>query len=164
MPRRSIVWAAVAFSLGLLCIASMLWYARGQWLAPLDDVYIGLTYSRNLLSGAAFRFNVGDPPSTGATSLLYMLLTAPIAAWAGDSAILIISLVALNAILLLWSCRMVFSLAAGLMPRALAGWCVFAFLLSGPVVWGTFCGLDTGLAIALVLAFWLACSKAAISR
>lgn len=45
-------------------------------LLPLDDSYIHLQYGWQAAQGHFLQYNTGDHPSTGATSLLYMLLIA----------------------------------------------------------------------------------------
>jgi hypothetical protein len=42
--------------------------------APLDDTFIHLQYGRQIGEGEWFRYNDGDPVSTGASSFLYALL------------------------------------------------------------------------------------------
>jgi hypothetical protein len=50
--------------------------ADGVPALALDDAYIHLQYGWQAGHGHFLQYNTGDPPSTGATSLLYMLLLA----------------------------------------------------------------------------------------
>ncbi len=153
--KIQVMWALLSASLAVACVASTLLYTRGVWLAPLDDAYIALTHARQLFLGFPFTFNGGDPPSAGAANLLYTCLLAPLAAVAGrHDAALLIGLVTLNAVLLWWSCRSIWHLAVQLLPVWMAHTVVLALMMSGPVIWGFFCGMDTGLMIALTLALW----------
>ncbi len=49
----------------------------GVLVAPLDDTYIHLQYARSIGEGHPFRYHAGDAPSSGASSLVYVLLLAP---------------------------------------------------------------------------------------
>lgn len=65
----------VALLLGGLFLANSLLTERGAIL-PLDDAYIHLQYGAQAAQGHFLQYNTGDVPTTGATSLLYMLLIA----------------------------------------------------------------------------------------
>ena len=147
------LWGVAATLLAAACFASSWWYTRGRFLAPLDDVYIILAYARQLALGEPFRFNHGDPASTGATSMLYTVILSPLAVVGGrHEAVLLAGVIALNAALLWWSCRSAWLIAIRIMEPWLAGAAVLALLASGPIIWAFFCGLDTGLMTALTLA------------
>jgi hypothetical protein len=45
--------------------------------ATLDDSFIHFQYARAIAEGHPFRYHAGDPPTTGATSLLWPALLAP---------------------------------------------------------------------------------------
>lgn len=45
--------------------------------AALDDAYIHFQYARAIAEGHPFRFQAGEPPSTGGTSVLWPLVLAP---------------------------------------------------------------------------------------
>ena len=151
-PARS--WALAVIVLAVAYASSMVYFARGKWVLPLDDAYISLTYARNLLAGYPFRFNLSDPMSTGATSILYTWLLVPLCALLKGEKTLVIGIFALNAVLLWIACRTTYSLARLCIQPRMAQACVFGILLSGPITWGYFCGLDTGLMVTLTLVFW----------
>jgi hypothetical protein len=154
--RLPVLWAALAIGTALAAAASVLWHTHGRFLAPLDDAYIFLVYAGRLAGGHPFSFNPGNPASTGATSLLYTLLLSPLAAVAGRNEFAsFFGILAINTLLLWWSLRSAWLLAKHLTQDVLlVHSAVIASVLGGPMIWGFFCGLDTGLMIALTLALW----------
>lgn len=62
--------------LALAYVGTALWATEGRLGLPLDDAYIHLQYARMIASGHPLRYHPADPPSTGATSLLYPFLLA----------------------------------------------------------------------------------------
>src|SRR5919112_287968 len=71
---------ALAVLVGCLFVGTNLYYNRGDLSdnginisAPLDDTFIHLQYGRQIGEGEWFRYNDGDPVSTGASSFLYVL-------------------------------------------------------------------------------------------
>jgi hypothetical protein len=76
-----VVVLALAVLVGCLFVGTNLYYNRGDLSdngvnisAPLDDTYIHLQYGRQIGEGEWFRYNDGDPVSTGASSFLYVLV------------------------------------------------------------------------------------------
>jgi hypothetical protein len=72
---------ALAVLVGCLFVGTNLYYNRGDVSdngvnisAPLDDTFIHLQYGRQIGEGEWFRYNDGDPVSTGASSFLYVLI------------------------------------------------------------------------------------------
>lgn len=130
---------------------SVLSYSEGHWLLPLDDSYIYLTYARNLADGHLFRFNVTDPPTSGATSLLYPVLLA-LGAFIGlDGTALAVFAFCLNAgLAAALGVALYRMLTPTLMPpnAMLATLCV---LLSGPLMWGILSGMEIGACVAVFL-------------
>ncbi len=146
--------ASVAGAAALMCLGSMLFYTGGRFIAPLDDVYIALAYGRELIHGLPYRFNASDPPSTGATSILLVILASPLTLLEGNEWVPVVGLLVLNCILFWLTCIQLHAIAIRLMPASIARFAVLAVLTSGPVVWGMFCGLDTALASFLVASLW----------
>ena len=66
----------IALILALLFLYTMLSYTEGELAMPLDDTFIHFQYARQLARGRFLRYNSEDPPSTGATSLLYPFVLA----------------------------------------------------------------------------------------
>ena len=71
----SAISALIALLLSGLFIANSP-HSRQGTLLPLDDSYIHLQYGWQAAQGYFLQYNSGDAPTTGATSLLYMILLA----------------------------------------------------------------------------------------
>src|SRR5215210_6827359 len=72
---------ALAVLVGCLFVGTNLYYNRADLSdngvnisAPLDDTFTHLQYGRQIGEGQWFRYNDGDPVSTGASSFLYVLV------------------------------------------------------------------------------------------
>jgi hypothetical protein len=125
---------------------------------PLDDTYIHFQYARALAEGYPFRYNPDQPPTSGATSLLYPLLLAvgyrigfrgePLSWWA-----LLIGV-------LCWfgSAWLVYRIGSrdGSLPAHWIGLAVaVAFALTGSLGWAFMSGMETGLMVfATLLTLW----------
>jgi hypothetical protein len=163
--KRSIATLAIPFIVALAATASgllMISHAArlpdGTPALALDDSYIHLQYAWQTSQGYFLQYNTSDAPTTGATSLLYMLLLA------GGFAIGITKqampgvVLALGGILFVVGAVLLSDLArrvadeAGQKPSWLAG--LLAGLLfagSGWMAWAFFSGMETGLLILLVI-------------
>jgi hypothetical protein len=76
LGRAGIPIALAAFALAWSAITRV--YAKVHHPgASLDDAYIHFQYARAIAEGHAFRFQAGEPPTSGATSLLWPALLAP---------------------------------------------------------------------------------------
>jgi hypothetical protein len=60
----------------------MLLQTRGQWSAPLDDVFIHFDYGRSFARGYPFQWSEGNGYSSGNTSLTYPLVLG-VGSWLG---------------------------------------------------------------------------------
>lgn len=74
--------AAVAIAAGFAGWA--LYRNAGAPVFPLDDAYIHLQYARGWAQGHPLVYQAGEAPGTGATSMLWPLLLAPVAALGPD--------------------------------------------------------------------------------
>ncbi|MBM3279991.1 MAG: hypothetical protein FJY95_18240 [Candidatus Handelsmanbacteria bacterium] len=143
-------WVGAVFFLVLFC-GSMLHHTRGQLSLPLDDSFIYFQYARQLAEGHFLRYNSGDPPTTGATSLLYLLLLAP-GHWLGFHGMylavyaLLLGLGCLGASL--WLVRRV---GVSLGDEESGKGAALLLLLCGPLLWGFFSGMEIGLFTGAVL-------------
>jgi hypothetical protein len=126
-------------------------------ILPLDDAYIHFQYARALAEGHPFRYNADQPPTSGATSLLYPFLLAlgyavgftgeALAWWALGLGIL----TWFGATWLLF--RLISAESAGLTPLALGIATIFA--LHGSLAWAFVSGMETGLFLfAILLTLW----------
>jgi hypothetical protein len=155
-PGRSlIVWAGCCVAAGLtflLYASASLAAGRGQFMMPLDDVYIHFQYARQLAEGQPYVYNPGQPPTSGATSFLYPYVLAlgyrfgfqglALGAWA----------MGLGAVAFALSIRLVYAIFrqwGGGEPLALIGASLFA--LTGAVQWHFMSGMETGLVIVALL-------------
>ncbi len=68
--------AVLAVVSGLTVLSQGARLADGSAVLPLDDAYIHLQYGWQASQGHFLQYNTGDTPTTGATSLLYLLLLA----------------------------------------------------------------------------------------
>ena len=155
-PRR---WWVVVLPIVLVGVVGSMYVitafttADGRPVAPLDDAYITYQYARQIARGYPYQYNDGDPPTTGMTSPLFGLLLAGayllgftgerLVAFAMGTGVLWLGLIA-------W---LTYRLASHLTTET--GWSLTAtvlVLLSGPVQWGCFNGMETGFFTVLTLA------------
>jgi hypothetical protein len=126
--------------------------AEGAPIPPLDDTYIHLQYAKLLAHGHGFAYVPGEGYTTGATSPLYVaVLAALFRLGLGDALMtwvaLILGAAALGAT----------ALAAGLVARRLARSPLTPFvaaaavLASGPLVWNSLSGMETGVFAAALM-------------
>jgi len=142
-----------------LFVALMLWTTGGYFVAQVSDLYVIAQYAQAMAEGHPFRYNAGEAPTTGATSLLHtgVLALAHAAGARGEG--LVAFAILLGAALYLASLPLavrVGSRLAGPREGLLAGGLV---ALSGPVVWGYLYGSDIALFLFLALLLlerWLA--------
>jgi len=136
-----VAYAFAVLALVLIFVGSTHWQAGGQSL-PLDDPFIYLQYARQTAHGEIFRYNDGDPPTQGCTSLLYALLLVP-AFWLGLDDLELIPVVILLGGIGLWaSAVLAHRLAARWLGASWGVWAGALLLLCGPVVWGCLSGME----------------------
>jgi len=132
-------------------VLSMLHHAEGKLAMPLDDSFIYFQYARQAAEGHFMRYNTGDPPTTGCTSLLYMLLLVP-GCWAGFRGTgLVVFALALGLICLILSAGIVRRVGQVLGDAKSGTAAALLFLLCGPLLWGFFSGMEIGLFSLLIL-------------
>ena len=122
---------------------------RGEWSAPLDDVFIHFDFARATARGFPFQWSEGNGYSSGGTSLLYPFVLA-FGYWIGYRELSLMAWAALVACvctfaLLLASRRMFREL-----PRATSYLVIPALLGIGVLSWTLFSGME----VALFLALW----------
>ncbi len=142
LPKRIELPVALALATSVAFGASGLLHARGEWTAPLDDAYIYFQYARTFAAGDPFSYQPGDPPTTGATSLLHLILLVPwfLAGVRGPAAVFVTfagGAIALAATL--WLLRELLERRAG---REVALWGTLLYAASGPIAWGAFSGME----------------------
>ena len=141
----------LALLVAVLFVGFMLAATGGRFAPQVVDLFVVCRYAQAMAEGHAFHYNVGEPASTGATSLLHTALLAVghavgfrgegLVAWA----VLLGAACFVASVFLAW--RIGSRLAT---PRegALAGALV---ALGGPVVWGFLYGSDIALFMFLCL-------------
>lgn len=153
----------VLLLLGLIVVAAfvslMLWTTEGHFVAQVSDLYVVAQYAQAMADGHPFRYNPGEAPTTGATSLLHTTLLALAHAAGARREGLIAFAILFGAALYLASLALAVRVGTRLAGRReglLAGGLV---ALSGPVVWGYLYGSDIALFLFLALLLlerWLA--------
>jgi hypothetical protein len=150
-PALPLIVAGIAVA--CLFVAAMLIATDGHFVAQVVDLYLVCQYARAMAEGHPFQYNPGEPPSTGATSILHT-------AWLGvGHAVgfrgewLVAFAIATGFVLYLASIVVALRLGrrlAGEREGLLSGALV---ALGGPVVWGFLYGSD--IALFLFLCLWL---------
>ncbi len=151
----SVLMLMAVVSAAYLATASTV--ADGPAVAPLDDAYITFQYARQIARGYPYQYNDGDPPTTGMTSPLYGFLLAGfyLIGFTGERQVaLALGMGVLWLGLIGWlTCRLTLRLTGeGQDARSWATGAAALVLLSGPVQWGCFNGMETGLFTVLTLA------------
>lgn len=151
--RETPALMALAAGVALVFLAFMLAATQGTFVPQVVDLYLVCQYARAIVEGHPFRYNPGELPSTGATSLLYTVsLALPDAVGIRGEGLIAFAIVMgagfYAASILL--ARSVATRLAGAREGMLAGLLV-AF--GGPVVWSFLYGSD--IALFLLLALWL---------
>jgi hypothetical protein len=137
--------------------------ADGRPVAPLDDAYITYQYARQMARGYPYQYNDGDPPTTGMTSPLFGLLLAGVYPLGFTGERLVAFTVGIGVLWLGLIAWLTYRLASHLLPPhppqswrgKRGGWPLMAavlVLLSGPVQWGCFNGMEMGFFTMLTLA------------
>jgi hypothetical protein len=136
-------WAAALAS--AVYISSTLYYTQGHLSLPLDDPFIYFQYARQAASGHFLQYNTGDPATTGATSLLYMLLLVP-PFWLGVDGVAIVVYALFWGGIVLGLCGRELRILGRLLGSPFAGELACAlFFLCGPLLWGFLSGMEIGL-------------------
>ncbi|PYQ48151.1 MAG: hypothetical protein DMF78_21915, partial [Acidobacteria bacterium] len=153
VARPSLLLLPLAAVVAGVFLWFMLAATEGHFVPQVVDLYLLCQYARAMVEGHPFRYNAGDPPSTGATSLLHTVVLAIAHAVGFRGEGLVAFAIVAGAGLYFGSVMLARAVAARLAgPRegALAGVLV---ALGGPVVWSFLYGSD--IALFLFLALWL---------
>ncbi len=143
----------VATGVVILFLLAMLAATRGHFVPQVVDLYVTCQYARAMAEGHPFQYNLGEAPSTGATSLLHTAILAFFHAAGARGEGLIAVALGLGALFYAATCVLswrIGCLLAGAREGLLAGALV---ALGGPVVWGFLYGAD--IALFMFLSLWL---------
>jgi hypothetical protein len=128
----------------LIAAGAMLLVASVSDVPPMDDTYIHLVFAGNLTSAGRLEFNPGHI-SAGATSPLWVALSVPAALTGRETATVLI---------------MLLSLAAAVGALLLTGSLYSSLLLlSGPLLFHASSGMETALAVLLLVIAWRSVSR-----
>src|SRR5690606_21994839 len=126
---------------------------RGEFVLPLDDVYIHFQYARQMANGQPYIYNPGQPPTSGATSFLYPYVLAVGYLLGFQGLNLGLWAMGIGALALLGSLWLVYRLVKTYdAPDWLAVAAALIFGLTGPVSWHYMSGMETGLMLVFTLA------------
>jgi hypothetical protein len=146
---------ALAVVTALATLALDAAYNQGRVVPPLDDVYIHLQYAHQIGLGEFLRYQPGAPRTTGASSLLYVVLLG-VASVVVPAGLLLYAALALGVVCFAGTVVLVALLGRALgSPRAgtVAG---VLTALCGPLLWGATSGMEVGLVAVLVAGTLLA--------
>jgi hypothetical protein len=150
--RETPALLALAAGVALVFLAFMMWATDGHFVPQVVDLYLVCQYAKAMAEGHAFHYNVGEPASTGATSLLQTMVLAAAHAVGIRGEALVAFAILVGAALYMASVPLAARVAervAGPREGVLAGALV---ALGGPVVWGFLYGSD--IALFLFLHLW----------
>ncbi|MDD7940940.1 hypothetical protein PHK61_21195 [Actinomycetospora lutea] len=153
------VWGLGALSLvvALGFLLANAAYNQGRFSPPLDDVYIHLQYARQMGLGEFLRYQAGAPVTTGASSLLYVLVLGAAAALGATGGLLLYAALALAVVCTVATTVLTYHLGRAVASRTVGVVAGLLTALCGPLQWGALSGMEVGLVAALatgtVLAF-----------
>jgi hypothetical protein len=126
---------------------------RGEFVLPLDDVYIHFQYAKQIVLGQPYVYNPGQPPTSGATSFLYPYLLAFGYLIGFQELRLSLWAMGIGALALLGSLWLVYRLLKTHdAPNWLAVLVALIFGLTGSIAWHFMSGMETGLMMLFALA------------
>ncbi|WP_075333824.1 MULTISPECIES: hypothetical protein [unclassified Pseudonocardia] len=147
--RAPVVSGALALLLGAVLVAVSVGYNRGSLVPPLDDVYIHLQYARQFGDGEPLRYQPGAEITTGASSLLWMVLLGAAHAVGFDGRWLLAVAVVGGVVGVACAAGFTSAAATRLGGRAAGWWAGLLTALCGPLLWGGASGMEVGLLAAL---------------
>jgi hypothetical protein len=124
--------------------------------APLDDTFIHLQYGRQIGEGEWFRYNDGDPVSTGASSFLYVLLLGAAHFMGVSGGNLLGFAIILGAGLFVLAVLLGYKLGRRLAGERAGLWSGTLIAANGAFAWGATSGMEVALFSVLILATLLA--------
>src|SRR5215208_612804 len=154
---------ALAVLVGCLFVGTNLYYNRGNLSdnrinisAPLDDTFIHLQYGRQIGEGEWFRYNDGDPVSTGASSFLYVLVLGAAHFLGISGAHLLGFAIILGAGLFALAALLGYELGRRLAGERAGLWSGALIAANGAFAWGATSGMEVALFSVLILGTLLA--------
>jgi hypothetical protein len=138
--------------LGLVFLIAMLRATGGRLSLPLDDSFIYFQYAEQAARGQPLVYQPGDAPTTGATSLPWMVVLSAVALLGFDGRAMILPAMLLGGLLLAFLVRQA-AAAEGALAREESRWPLAALLvlLCGPLQWGVWSGMEIAYFAAAIL-------------
>ncbi|MFN2495424.1 MAG: hypothetical protein ABR608_05900 [Pseudonocardiaceae bacterium] len=136
--------------LSAVFVGASYYYNFGNLVPPLDDVYIHLQYGRQFAEGQFFRYDDDAPFTTGASSLLYMVVlgTAYFVGFTGPW--FLAFAVGFGILCFAATVMCVYALGRRLVSRRIGLWAGLLVAVNGALLWGASSGMEIGL-VALLL-------------
>jgi hypothetical protein len=154
---------ALAVLVGCLFVGTNLYYNRGDLSdngvnisAPLDDTFIHLQYGRQIGEGEWFRYNDGDPVSTGASSFLYVLVLGAAHFLGISDGHLLGFAIFFGAGLFVLAALLGYEVAQRLAGERAGFWSGALIATNGAFAWGATSGMEVALFSVLILGTLLA--------
>ncbi|MEU5853156.1 hypothetical protein [Saccharopolyspora shandongensis] len=157
--RDAAAWLIGGLSLlvTVLFLVVNLAYNNWHFIPPVDDAYIHLQYARQIGTGHFLQYNTGDPISTGASSLLYVLILGGAYALGLPSGAFLPFAMLFGALCMALTAALTYRLGTRLAGRQVGIWAGLLVALSGPLAWGATSGMEIAfvafLLVALLLVF-----------
>ncbi|MGJ7905611.1 hypothetical protein ACOQFL_03920 [Actinopolyspora sp. H202] len=150
--RRDPAWLVGGLSLLLSALFVIVNLSYNEWhfIPPLDDSYIHLQYAKQFAEGHFLRYNTGDPVSTGASSLLYMLVLGGLYTLGFQGGALLPAAMGLGALCMALTAVCVYRIGSTLVDRRVGGWAGLLVATNGVLLWGSVSGMEIGLVALLV--------------
>lgn len=157
MTRRPVlIWLLFILVTGAIFFtyaSTSLTAGHGEFVLPLDDVYIHFQYARQIALGQPYVYNPGQPPTSGATSFIYPYVLAVGCVLGFQELRLSLWAMMIGALALLGSLWLVYKLLkAHEAPDWLAVLVALIFGVTGPISWHFMAGMETGLMMLFTLA------------
>jgi hypothetical protein len=154
---------ALAVLVGCVFVGTNLYYNRGDLSdnrvsisAPLDDTFIHLQYGRQIGEGEWFRYNDGDPVSTGASSFLYVIVLGAAHFLGFSGGHLLGFAIIFGAGLFVLAALLGYKLGQRLAGERAGLWCGALISANGAFAWGATSGMEVALFSVLILGTLLA--------
>src|SRR5262249_10777491 len=151
--KLPVVIVALGLGVAVVFLLAMLTATEGHFVPQVVDLYLVCQYAKAFAEGPPFRYNAGEAPSTGATSLLHTSLLALGHALGARGEGLIAFAILTGAVCFLVSLLLAYRIGLLLGREREARLAAALVALGGPVVWGYFYGSDT--ALFMLLSLWL---------
>ncbi|SDP88467.1 4-amino-4-deoxy-L-arabinose transferase [Actinopolyspora xinjiangensis] len=152
LARRGPAWGIGFLSLLLSAAFVLVNLSYNAWnlIPPLDDSYIHLQYAKQFAEGQFLRYNIGDPISTGASSLLYMIVLGGLYTLGLHGTALLTAAMVLGGVCMALTAVCVYRIGANLINRRVGVWAGLLVATNGVLLWGSASGMEIGFVALMV--------------